>query len=91
MDNSNITTFLGGSPASVLLRLVVVSFVVGLILVMFGFDPQNLYETLLETWRRVLDLGLVDIRRYGRIFLTGAMIVVPVWIILRLFSARRAR
>ncbi len=91
MDNSNISTFLGGSPASVLLRLVVVSFVVGLILVMFGFDPQNLYEALLETWRRVLDLGLVDIRRYGRIFLTGAMIVVPVWIILRLFSARRAR
>ena len=34
-----LTAFLGGSPAGVALRLIVVSFIVGIVLVTFGFDP----------------------------------------------------
>ena len=34
--------FLGGSPAMVAVRLIVVSFVVGIVLETFGFDPATL-------------------------------------------------
>ena len=83
--------FLGGSPATVAVRLLVVSFVVGLLLAMFGFDPETLYVHLAEVVRHLIEFGLGDLREFGRILLTGAMIVVPIWFILRLMDQRRTR
>jgi hypothetical protein len=91
MSNSFVNGFIGGSVAAVLVRLVVVSFVVGLILATFGFDPETVYDSLLRSARHLIEFGLGDIRQFGRILLTGAMIVVPVWFILRLLDSRRAR
>ena len=81
--------FLGGSPAMVALRLIVVSFVVGIVLETFGFDPATLFaeaDAHRETDRRA------RIQRHhevGRILLTGAMVVVPVWLVLRLLDSSR--
>ena len=67
--------FLGGSVASVLVRLLVVSFVVGMLLTMFGFDPETLYFRLEAMVRHLIAYGLEDFQHVGRILLTGAMIV----------------
>ena len=83
--------FLGGSLPAVAVRLLVVSFVVGLLLAMFGFDPETIYERAAQAVRHIVEFGLTDMRHFGRILLTGAMVVVPVWFILRLMDARRAR
>jgi hypothetical protein len=83
--------FLGGSVASVVVRLLVVSFVVGMLLTMFGFDPETLYIRFEAMLRHLIAYGLEDFQHVGRILLTGAMIVIPVWFILRLMDARRAR
>ena len=83
--------FLGGSLPAVAVRLLVVSFVVGLLLAMFGFDPESIYQRLAEVIRHVIEFGLTDLRHFGRILLTGAMVVVPIWFILRLMDMRRAR
>ena len=68
-----------------------VSFVVGLALAMFGFDPESVYESATRVIHRMIEFGLSDFRQFGRILLTGAMVVVPVWFVLRLLDARRAR
>jgi len=91
MSNTYVNGFIGGSVAGVVLRLIVVSFVVGLILATFGFDPETIYDSLVRSARRLIEFGLSDFRQFGRILLTGAMIVVPIWLILRLMDARRAR
>ncbi len=91
MSETRVAGFIGGSLAGVLLRLVVVSFVVGLILAMFGFDPESIYESAARAVRRLIDFGLTDFRHFGRILLTGAMVVVPVWLLLRLLDSRRVR
>ena len=91
MSNGYVTGFIGGSPGSVALRLVVVSFIVGILLAMFGFDPETVYEGLARVVRRLIEYGLTDFRQFGRILLTGAMVVVPVWFVLRLMDSRRAR
>jgi hypothetical protein len=83
--------FLGGSVATVAVRLLVVSFVVGLFLTMFGFDPEDIYLRFVAVVRHVVDFGLTDLRHFGRIMLTGAMLVVPIWLVLRLFDTRRGR
>jgi hypothetical protein len=81
--------FLGGSPAMVALRLIVVSFVVGIVLETFGFDPATLFAEAIRTVRQMVELGFSDIHEVGRILLTGAMVVVPVWLALRLLDSSR--
>jgi hypothetical protein len=86
---ANITgRFTGGSPAIVGLRLIVASFIVGVILEAFGFNPVLLFSEVARAARRLFELGFTDIRQLGRILLTGAMVVVPVWLALRLLHGR---
>jgi len=73
----------------VAVRLVVVSFVVGFVLETFGFDPATLLNEAVRTVRDIVELGFSDLNRVGRILLTGAMVVVPVWIVLRLIDSSR--
>jgi hypothetical protein len=83
--------FLGGALSTVAVRLLVVSFIVGVLLTMFGFEPESLYAHLAQLIRHVIDFGLTDLREFGRILLTGAMVVVPLWFVLRLMDMRKAR
>ena len=91
MSSPMLTNFLGGSPASVALRLLVVSFLVGLVLVTFGFEPSDIIGDFVRTARHVLDFGLNDVRQVARVLATGALVVLPVWLVLRLLDSRRAR
>ena len=89
--NNVVSRFVGGSPVTVLLRLIVVSFVVGFLLESFGFDPVGLLNEAVRAARHIIEFGLTDVRQIGRILLTGAMVVVPVWLVLRLLDAGRMR
>jgi hypothetical protein len=91
MTSNVLARFVGGSPMTVLLRLIVVSFVVGIVLETFGFDPVGLFNDALRAVRHIIEFGLTDVRQIGRILLTGAMVVVPVWLVLRLLDAGRMR
>jgi hypothetical protein len=88
MSNA-VGRFLGGSPAMVALRLILVSFVVGIVLETFGFDPATLFAEAIRAVRQIVELGFSDISRIGRILLTGAMVVVPVWFVLRLLDSSK--
>ncbi len=90
MSSPTLTNFLGGSPATVALRLIVVSFIVGIVLVTFGFDPGNIVDSFVSLVHRLIEFGLTDFREIGRVLATGALVVIPVWIVLRLLGARRA-
>ncbi len=91
MTNNVVARFVGGSPMGVLLRLIVLSFVVGLLLELFGLDPMSLFDEALRAARHIVEYGLTDVRQIGRILVTGAMVVVPVWLVLRLLDAGRTR
>ncbi len=91
MSSPMLTNFLGGSPASVALRLIVVSFIVGMILVTFGFEPADIVDSFMRLVHRLVQFGLTDVRQIGRILATGALVVLPVWLVLRLLDSRRAR
>jgi hypothetical protein len=86
-----VSRFAGGSPAMVAVRLVVVSFVVGIVLETFGFDPTTLLTEVVRGVKRIVELGFSDMRQVGRILLTGAMVVIPVWLVLRLVDSSGKR
>ena len=89
--SQNFAGLIGGSPGAVALRLLVVSFLAGIVLVAMGFQPETLYEGVWRTIRHLTDYGLEDVKHIGRILLTGAMVVLPVWLLLRLLNARHGR
>ncbi|MGO9134569.1 MAG: DUF6460 domain-containing protein [Methylovirgula sp.] len=86
-----LTRFLGGTPANVALRLILLSIIVGALLMWLDIRPIDVIETCVRFARRVWAMGFDAIRELGTYVLAGAMIVVPVWLVLRLFNLRRLR
>lgn len=78
--------FFGGSPAAVILQLVIASIIIGVVLSFFGFNPANLYDAVLRLWDWISSLGLDAVKKVGRYMVLGAIIVVPLWLLSRIFS-----
>ena len=85
---SNINRFLGGSPGSVLAKLIFLSLLVGAFMAFLGITPFGLIEGLYHWVASVFDLSLDTIVEIGRWVLYGAIIVIPLWLIARLFGRR---
>jgi hypothetical protein len=84
-----LARFLGGSPLAVLFRLILLSVLVGVVLAAIGFDPWNIVDSLRRLIEWVWNLGFDAINGLWRYFLLGAVIVIPLWLISRLFNAPR--
>jgi len=90
-SHDTLSRFLGGSPLSVAFRLILLSILVGVVLAAIGFDPWNILESIRLLFRRIWNLGFDAINWLWRYFLLGAVIVIPVWLLMRLFGTPRAR
>jgi len=86
---SNLTRFLGGSPGSVLVKLIFLSLLVGAFLHFFELTPFELIERFFSWIGSIFDLSLETVVEVGRWILYGAIIVVPLWLLSRLFGSRR--
>lgn len=86
---SNLQRFLGGSPGAVLVKLVFLSLLVGAFMAFLNVTPVGLFERVLRVLRDVVDLGFESFREVGRWILYGAMVVVPLWLLSRLFARGR--
>ena len=84
MANNVVSRFLGGSPLAVWARLVLLSIVVGVILSAAGLDPRNILHSIEKLIRKVWDMGFDAIRGLWDYFLLGAVLVVPIWLLVRL-------
>ena len=78
--------FFGGNPALVLIRLVILSLIVGVVLAALGFSPFEILESLQRLVERIYDMGFVAIEKAFRYFLLGAVIVFPVWLVVRVLK-----
>jgi hypothetical protein len=88
---SRIDRFLGGRPLSVIFRLVLLSILIGFVLTVFGFDPFNIIRSIEELIRSIWDMGFDAIVWLWRYFLLGAVLVIPIWLIVRLVRAPQGR
>jgi hypothetical protein len=89
MIGQNMQKFLGGPPAAVLVKLVFLSIIVGVFLALFDLTPWDLFHTLRRLFDHVLNMGFEAVRDVARYFVYGAVIVIPIWIVLRLLRAVR--
>ncbi|HET7715114.1 MAG TPA: DUF6460 domain-containing protein [Bauldia sp.] len=84
-----LTRFLGGSPGKIAIQLIAMSFIVGILLSVLGVSPYDILNGLERLILRIYNLGFDTIEWIIRYFLLGAVVVIPIWLILRLFKMGR--
>jgi hypothetical protein len=68
---------------------VLLSILVGVILAAIGLDPWNIIESVRALIIHIWTMGFDILRWLWRYFLLGAVIVVPIWLLVRLAKAPR--
>jgi hypothetical protein len=91
MANNVATRFFGGPPLSVIFRLVLLSILVGVILKVLGLDPFNIIRSIEDLIRSIWNMGFDAVIWLWRYFLLGAVLVIPIWLIVRLIRAPKGR
>lgn len=81
--SEKLTTFLGDTPARVFLKLLVISFVVGVLLSYFNFTPYEIWLAFKDFFVRLWELGFDAIGKIASYLIGGALVVVPIFLILR--------
>ncbi|MCO6389067.1 MAG: DUF6460 domain-containing protein [Aliihoeflea sp.] len=86
---SAVNRFLGDSPLRVLVKLIVISFLVGIVMSVMGWSPYDVIYGVRDLVLNIYYMGFDAFGRFIDYFLVGAIIVVPAFFIIRLLSYRR--
>lgn len=78
--------FFGGNPISVIVKLIVLSLIVGIVMAALGLDVFSLIDSLQRLAYRIYDMGFDAFAWAFRYLLLGAAVVVPIWIVIRLMK-----
>ncbi len=76
------------STLNIIWKLLVVSLLVGLALDFFDISPADLIHDIPETLGRIYDVAKDAVEWGGKYILLGAIIVVPVWILMNLTAIK---
>ena len=86
---SKLTTFLGDTPARTIVKLAIVSFAVGIILSALNLTPFELWEAAKDFVVRLYELGFEAVWRIAKYFVWGAIVVIPIFVVLRWMKFNR--
>ena len=89
MADDGMRRFLGGSPLGVLIKLVLLSILVGFVLTVLGLDPRDIVKSIVRLIQSIFDLGFEAFDWLWRYLLLGAVIVIPIWLIMRVVQSRK--
>lgn len=78
--------FFGGNPGIVIIRLTIISVIVGVLLSALGLDPRAIIDSFIRLLERIYNMGFEAIEWALRYFLLGAVIVFPVWLVARVMK-----
>lgn len=84
-----VNRFLGDTPARTIVKLLVVCLIVGFVLAFFGFTPDNIVSEIRYWFMDLWYNGFRALGKVGSYLALGAIIVIPIFVILRLMSYRR--
>ena len=85
-----LNRMLGDTPGRTVLKLLVVSFIVGVIMSAFNWFPMDVLYWIRDAAINLWETGFAALGRFGSYLLLGASIVIPAFIILRLLNYRRS-
>ncbi|MDZ4380690.1 MAG: DUF6460 domain-containing protein [Parvibaculum sp.] len=81
----------GGPVLPTLFKLAIASIAVGVVLAVFGIKPIDLWRDFLDTLGRIWEMGFDAIDWSLQYLLLGAVVVIPIFVAVRLWSVLVAR
>ncbi len=87
--SDGINRFLGDTPVRILIKLIVVSVVVGFIMKVFGWYPIDILYSIRRLLIDLWNTGFAALGQFGDYLVLGAAVVVPVFILIRILQYRR--
>ncbi len=86
---SGLRRFLGGSPMGVFVRLLFLSVLVGAFMSMLGITPGLLFWRVVDSVQDLVHLAATQLHDITGWIVAGAIVVIPLWLIARLFAVSR--
>ena len=83
MDKNQI---FGGNPLDVVIRLAILSIVVGIVLSALNIQPSELVQYIRLLIQRIYNLGFGAFESLLGYLLIGAVVVIPIWLLTRIFA-----
>lgn len=87
-NGSPVRRFIGGSPLGVLAKLLVISFLVGALLMWLHITPSDVFQEVVDLLNQLGLFGFRSVRDVGNYLVAGAVVVIPIWLVIRLLSFR---
>lgn len=88
--SGGLSRLLGDTPGRTIVKLLILSVVVGFVMSMMGLSPWDLVRIVDNTIREIWNSGFRALGRVGEYLLVGAMIVIPVFILMRILNWRKS-
>ena len=87
--SNGVNGFLGDTPIRVIIKLLILSVAVGFLMSIFGLYPDDILFAVRDFIVDLWNTGFKTLGRLGDYLLLGAVIVVPIFILIRVLSYRR--
>ena len=84
-----IDNFLGDTLGRTIIKLAIISLVVGVILSAINVTPFEVWQAIRDFFVNLYNLGFEALWSVAKYFVWGAMIVVPIFLIMRLLKLGR--
>lgn len=88
--SEGLNRMLGDTPGRTIIKLAILSVVVGFVMSMMGLSPWDLFDFVRDGIRNLWRSGFRALGSFGEYLAIGAMIVVPAFILLRIFNWRKS-
>ena len=88
--SGKLTQFLGDTPGRTLVKLIVISFIVGAVMSAFHWYPMDIVYAARDFLVNLWNLGFKALGRFGDYLVLGAAVVIPVFLVIRVLSYRRS-
>ncbi|UTO27789.1 DUF6460 domain-containing protein [Bartonella harrusi] len=80
--------FLGGTLGRVAIKLLILSFLAGIVMNFLGWTPRSLVRTITEFLKSLWETGFITLTNFFHMTIMGAIIVVPIFLFLRIFHKK---
>ncbi|PIT68365.1 DUF6460 domain-containing protein [Bartonella tribocorum] len=86
--SNSFHAFLGGTFSRVSLKLLILSFFIGIVMNFFGWTPQKFIQKIINFLQSLWATGFITLTNFFHITMMGAIVVVPIFLILRIFHKK---
>jgi hypothetical protein len=86
--SGKVDQFLGDSIGRTIIKLLVISFVVGVVMAAMDWSPFDIFYGIRDFIIRIWHQGFAALGRFGEYLALGAAVVIPVFILLRILNYR---